>query len=120
MLTRLMQRAVALKSELCWHGRCWKFWIPGRAVALWRLTSPCPATAAQLSATLLPKPAGRPPWPEPHVTGHPKSHGPCQEQRAGAKHPVIGQHKASRAGGPANIPLPVQCLQPRGTATFLP
>lgn len=63
---------------------------------------------------------GRPAWPKPHVTGHPKSHGPCQEQRAGAKHLVIGENKASSAGGPASIPLPVQCLQPRGTANLLP
>lgn len=80
------------------------------------LTSP----SSRLSAMLLPKPTARPAWPKPHVTGHPKSHGPCQEQRTGAKHPVIGEHKASSSGGPASIPLPGQCLQPRGTATFLP
>lgn len=125
LLTRLMQGAVTTsnlppKSGLCWHQRCWRLRCPSRAVAPQRLSSPRPAAAARPTATLLPQPAERPAWPEPHITGRPKSHRPCQEQTAGAKHPVIGERKASSAGGPAGVPLPAQHLQPKGAVTFLP
>lgn len=74
----------------------------------------CSLVEAELSLTshsgtansyAAPKTTDRPAWPEPRVMGHPKLHRPCQEQRASAKHPVIGKHEASSAGGPASVLL---------------